>query len=83
MFMLKSRYDRLAEKEEALKLKIATVEKEEKEDILEVNANAKSAIEEIKLEAAKKVKSLKSKLDLITRLKQAEHDHVVSTSDIK
>lgn len=77
MFGFKSKFDRYADREVSLKNKIALIEKEQKEDIDAINKQAKSEIENIKVTAAAKIAALKSKLDLTTRYKNAEHDHVV------
>ena len=77
MFMSKSKFDRFADKEVRIKNKIAMIEKQAKEDIDAVNKAARSQIEVIKTVSSAKVTSLKSMLDITTRYKNAEHDHVV------
>ena len=93
MWFLKSKFDRLSAKEVKLQNMIAAEEKDAKDEVDNINKTAKAEIEAVKSKSAERLKAeieavksksaerlkaLKSKLDLVTRHKNAEHDHVVS-----
>lgn len=78
MWFLKSKFDRLSAKEVKLQNMIAAEEKDAKDKVDNINKTAKAEIEAVKSKSAERLKALKSKLDLVTRHKNAEHDHVVS-----